>query len=153
MEKKGNEKYGLDIARACRTVRCVSSKRGDENPILAATVNSDEKITPVGLSNERREYWKLYFSEVDKKMLREWIKRAIVLQKTKQFMCALQDQIVSTNNYGKMITESWNSRDETVQYILNGSRTLVASEYKSRYDADGKVLHQEILRNTYNETE
>jgi len=77
-------------------------------------------------------------------------------------MFAIQDQVVLTNNYEKVIPKNpiaidkcrkCGSKGETIQRISNGCAQLVTSEYESRHDAVGKILHQEIMKCTVRERE
>ena len=104
-------------------------KKKDENPIIKSIVRSDEKLTPVNLSaatkaeveerikirkQERITAWKtkalhgrfhkeLHAEEVDKEMSCAWIRSGYMFLETEGFIFAIQDQVVPTRNYKKVM--------------------------------------------------
>ena len=50
-----------------------------------------------------RFYQELHAEGIDKEMSCEWIRRGSIFSETEGFMFAIQDQVIPTNNYRKMI--------------------------------------------------
>ena len=157
----------LDIARMQDQqiigINRYMQKKKDKNPIIKAIVRSDEKLTPVNLSaateaeveeririrkEERITAWKtkvlhgrfykeLHAEEVDKEIPCAWIRSGYMFPETEGFMFAIQDQVVPTRNYKKVILKNaevedrcrkCGGRGETIQHILNGCEVMVTGK-------------------------
>jgi len=161
----------LDIAslkdRQIASTNKYMQHKANESSIIEAVVRTDEGLTPVDMNgrdrldieeivktrNEARmATWKnktlhgrfdreSNAEEVDKEMSCIWFRKRYTFPELEEFMFAIQDQMVSTRNYRKVILKDWMVEDkcrkrgkdgETIQHVLNGREALVTREYKER---------------------
>jgi len=94
---------------------------------------------------------------VDEARSHEWLNRAGVFPEIEGFMFAIQDQVIATRNYRRVILKEdvqdkcrrCGTKGETIQHILNGCATLAPQAYKERHDSVGKILHLELKKKIY----
>ena len=74
---------------------------------------------------------------------------------TEAFAIAIQDQVVATNNYKKVILNEadvvdrcrkCDKNNEAIVPIINGCGKLVTKTYKARHHDVKKIIHQEIRK-------
>jgi len=99
---------------------------------------------------------------VDKQASCTWLQKGSIYPETEGFAIAIQDQVIATNNYKKVILKEAEVVDrcrkcgktnETIAHIINGCSKLAPEGYKVRHDNVAKIIHQEIVKKALKKTE
>jgi hypothetical protein len=90
---------------------------------------------------------------VDKTTSHAWLTRSDMFPETGGFMCAIMDQVISTNNYKKYILKGNTQHTDLCRHCHKESETihvtgarsqLVPTDYKHRHDQVAKIIHQKL---------
>lgn len=146
------------------------------NKSMTAICAQDHGYTPLKLLQEnhnpsfpkcedRIEQWKskelhgrfataLRSNAIDMKRSTEWLRTAGLFGETEGFVLAIQDQVVTTNNYRRYIMKE-NISDmcrlckkatESIQHICSGCSQLAQTDYLQRHNNVAKIIHQALAK-------
>uniref|UniRef100_A0A8D9A4R9 Uncharacterized protein n=1 Tax=Cacopsylla melanoneura TaxID=428564 RepID=A0A8D9A4R9_9HEMI len=81
-----------------------------------------------------------------------WLIYGTLFGETEGFMCAIQDEVISTKNYRKHILKEniddrcriCRSSSETIQHITSGCTPMAHTEYLKRHNLTAGILHQNL---------
>lgn len=138
-------------------------------------VVSDKGLTPLSMGNEnwrkptvlstadRREIWKgkelhgRYFRaltgpEIDQLASVHWLRFGDLFGETEGFVCAIQDEVVKTNNYRRFIMKdgtidicrACHQPGESIRHVISGCSQLANTEYLHRHNLVAKIIHQQL---------
>jgi hypothetical protein len=87
--------------------------------------------------------------DVDKMASQAWLKAGEIFPESTGFMIAIQNLVISTNNYKKYILKDPNStnnicRRETTPHISGACRALAQDDHTKRYSYVANIGHQEL---------
>lgn len=103
-----------------------------------------------------RFYASLHMEEVDLSASNTYLTQGYLFPQTEGTIFAIQDQVVPTRNYTHHIMKKQvestkcrlcNGAEETVQHLSAGCSLLAGTQYLSRHDNMGKVIHQLLCLN------
>lgn len=148
-------KSGLDLHRA--VIECDSGL----TPLSLAT--EDWQSPTVPSTQDRETVWKekelhgrfykaLHEPHVDAKASVHWLRFGNLFGETEGFVCAIQDQVIKTNNHRRYILKdgtvdicrSCHLPGETIRHITSGCSALANTEYLHRHNQVARILHQEL---------
>lgn len=149
------------------------AKSGSE--LHGAVIECDKGLTPLSLATEnwpsprilstqeRETIWRekelhgrfykaLKEPHVDLKASLHWLRFGDLFGETEGFVCAIQDQVIKTNNHRRFILKdgtvdicrSCHLPGETIRHITSGCSALANTEYLHRHNQAAKIIHQEI---------
>ncbi|CAH2094526.1 unnamed protein product [Euphydryas editha] len=154
--------------RAYFETRRESAMHGDvvvcDKGLTPLSLAKEEWRRPVVLSTSDREtvwmekelhgrfYKALHAPHVDVKASVQWLRFGDLFGETEGFVCAIQDQVVKTNNYRKHILKdgtpdfcrACRHPGESLRHVLSGCSALANTEYLHRHNQVAKILHQEL---------
>lgn len=148
-------KSGSDLHRA--VIEC-------DNGLTPLSLAAEDWQEPVVLSTQDREaVWKekelhgrffkaLHEPHVDTKASVHWLRFGDLFGETEGFVCAIQDQVVKTNNYRRYILKDGTEDicracrlpGETIRHITSGCSALANTEYLHRHNQAARIIHQEL---------
>ena len=119
---------------------------------------------PIVLStNDRRDVWQskelhgrfcraLHGPDVDFKASVSWVRCGDLFGETEGFVCAINDEVIMTNNYRKYIVKdgtvdicrACHRPGETIRHIISGCSRLANGEYLHRHNLVAKIIHQQL---------
>ncbi|CAH2059309.1 unnamed protein product, partial [Iphiclides podalirius] len=148
--------------------------RSDES-IYTDVISCDKGLTPLSLANEqwqdpgvlsvsdREAVWKekelhgrfykaLHEPFVDTVASLNWLRFGHLFGETEGFVCAIQDQVIKTNNYKRYILRdgtvdicrACRHPGESLRHVISGCSMLSNSEYLHRHNLVARILHQEL---------
>jgi hypothetical protein len=93
-------------------------------------------------------------ANVDKEQSTLWLKKGQLQTETEGFICAIQDQVVTTKYYQKHILRNTNDdicrlcngQAETIHHVITGCLVLAPTDYKNRHDQVAKIIHTELAK-------
>ena len=169
----------LDIHHLCN--RQLESLRSyfinNEHPMHKAIVQADKNLTPLNLSSEdftglscntieqKRAVWEakalhgrhvknVRQEHISAKLSYRFLQNGQLFPETEGFILAIQDQVIATRNYQKVIIKNGTITDdncrkchqfpETIDHITAGCKLLAGTEYTSRHNSVAKIIHQHI---------
>ncbi|KAL1446040.1 hypothetical protein WDU94_012394 [Cyamophila willieti] len=129
-------------------------------------LSNEEVDLPITTDEEKIRSWKskalhgryphqVSQDYVDSEASYNWLTEGELYPETEGFVISMQDQVTKTNNYRKYILKENVETDrcrkckqgsETIHHIIGGCTTIAQTEYKSRHDNVGKILHQEMAK-------
>ncbi|CAH2074940.1 unnamed protein product, partial [Iphiclides podalirius] len=148
--------------------------RSDES-IYTDVISCDKGLTPLSLANEqwqdpgilsvsdRETVWKekelhgrfykaLHEPFVDTVASLNWLRFGDLFGETEGFVCAIQDQVIKTNNYRRYILRdgtidicrACRHPGESLRHVISGCSMLSNSEYLHRHNLVARIIHQEL---------
>ncbi|CAH2084520.1 unnamed protein product [Euphydryas editha] len=119
-------------------------------PVVLST--SDRETVWMEKELHGRFYKALHAPHVDVKASVQWLRFGDLFGETEGFVCAIQDQVVKTNNYRKHILKdgtpdfcrACRHPGESLRHVLSGCSALANTEYLHRHNQAAKILHQEL---------
>ncbi|XP_045510128.1 uncharacterized protein LOC123705416 [Colias croceus] len=143
--------------------------------IHAEVIECDKGLTPLSLAkqdwqkpavlsiSDREAIWKekelhgrfhriLHEPHVDFLSSVHWLRFGDLFGETEGFVCAIQDQVVKTNNYRRYIIKD-GTQDlcrmchrpgETLRHVTSGCSMLANTEYLHRHNLAARIIHQEL---------
>ncbi|CAK1595089.1 unnamed protein product [Parnassius mnemosyne] len=160
--------------REVRSLRNYFLSRADD-PFYRDVIFCDKGLTPLSLANEqwqdpavqsisdRETVWKekelhgrfykaLYEPFVDTVASLHWLRFGDLFGEIEGFVCAIQDQVIKTNNYRRYnlrdgtvdICRACRHPGESLRHVISGCSALSNSEYLHRHNLVARILHQEL---------
>ncbi|CAK1586333.1 unnamed protein product [Parnassius mnemosyne] len=146
-----------------------------DDPFYRDVIFCDKGLTPLSLANEqwqdpevqsipdRETVWKekelhgrfykaLHEPFVDTVASLHWLRFGDLFGETEGFVCAIQDQVIKTNNYRRYILRdgtvdicrACRHPGESLRHVISGCSALSNSEYLHRHNLVARILHQEL---------
>ncbi|CAK1595297.1 unnamed protein product [Parnassius mnemosyne] len=146
-----------------------------DDPYYRDVISCDKGLTPLSLANEqwqdpavqcisdRETVWKekelhgrfykaLHEPFVDTVASLHWLRFGDLFGETEGFVCAIQDQVIKTNNYRRYILKdgavdicrACRHPGESLRHVISGCSALSNSEYLHRHNLVARILHQEL---------
>ncbi|CAK1604623.1 unnamed protein product [Parnassius mnemosyne] len=146
-----------------------------DDPYYRDVISCDKGLTPLSLANEqwqdpavqcisdREAVWKekelhgrfykaLHEPFVDTVASLHWLRFGDLFGETEGFVCAIQDQVIKTNNYRRYILKdgavdicrACRHPGESLRHVISGCSALSNSEYLHRHNLVARILHQEL---------
>jgi hypothetical protein len=127
----------------------------DGNLNLLEKVNCD-RAKEVRISEKTlhsRHYTELNKEHVDTAASNKWLAIGNIFSETEGFMIAIQDKVISTNNYRKHIIKEanvddkcrkCNTKGETIEHIVSGCKMLCQTDYLHRHNQVANIIHQRL---------
>lgn len=146
-----------------------------ESELHRAVIECDQGLTPLALAiqdwqkpavlstQDRETVWSekelhgrfykvLHEPHVDWKTSVHWLRFGDLFGETEGFVCAIQDQVVKTNNYRRYVIKdgtvdicrACHLPGETIRHITSGCSSLANTEYLHRHNQAARILHQEL---------
>ena len=146
-----------------------------ESELHRDAIVCDKGLTPLSLADEqwqnpavlsttdREAVWKemelhgrffkaLHERHVDLKASVHWLRFGDLFGETEGFVCAIQDQVIMTNNYRKYILKDGTEDicracrhpGESLRHVTSGCPVLANTEYLHRHNQAAKILHLEL---------
>lgn len=84
-----------------------------------------------------------------------WLTRGQLFSETEGFFMAIQDRVIATKNYRKVILKENMSNDlcrkcarssETIEHVIGGCQNLANHDYLKRHNNVSKIIHQELAK-------
>lgn len=135
----------------------------------------DKGLTPLALArtewrspavlgtSEREAVWRgkelhgrffqaLHEPHVDQEASVHWLRFGDLFGETEGFACAIQDQVIRTNNYRKYILRDGTADfcrlchrpGESLRHVTSGCSMLANTDYLHRHNQAARILHQEL---------
>lgn len=171
----------VDVAaqhhRQVDSLRAYFYSKEQASPLHAAVCKADCGLTPLNLKDrsfnplsgvksdqERIDEWKskamhgkhvncLWQPFVDLHLSNRWLCAGELFAETEGFMCAIQDGVVATRAYKKLIMKERVENDqcrmcgsalETLDHLISGCTVMAPVQYITRHNAVCKVIHQNL---------
>ncbi|CAG4944763.1 unnamed protein product [Parnassius apollo] len=146
-----------------------------DDPFYNDVISCDKGLTPLSLAHEqwqdpavlsisdRETVWKekelhgrfykaLHEPFVDTVASLHWLRFGDLFGETEGFVCAIQDQVIKTNNYRRYILKdgtvdicrACRHPGESLRHVISGCSALSNSEYLHRHNLVARILHQEL---------
>lgn len=90
--------------------------------------------------------------DVDKLPSLEWLRFGDLFGETEGFVCAIQDEVIMTNNYRRFIIKdgtvdicrACHKSGETIRHITSGCSHLANGQYLHRHNLVARIIHQQL---------
>lgn len=161
--------------REVYNLRTYFLRKADDSEMHRSVVISDKGLTPLSMGKEnwrkpvvlstedRMEVWKgkelhgRYFRalrspEVDQLASVHWLRFGDLFGETEGFVCAIQDEVVKTNNYRRHIMKdgtidicrACHQPGESLRHVISGCSQLANTEYLHRHNLVARIIHQQL---------
>ncbi|XP_022836903.1 uncharacterized protein LOC111364281, partial [Spodoptera litura] len=126
------------------------ARDGWQSPAVLST--SDREAIWKGKELHGRFFQALHEPHVDKEASVHWLRFGDLFGETEGFVCAIQDQVIRTNNYRKHILRDGTADicrlcrrpGESLRHVTSGCSMLANTEYLHRHNQAARILHQEL---------
>jgi hypothetical protein len=105
---------------------------------------------------KQKSLHEIYFKELEPEIniqasSHAWLKKSNIHPETEGFIFAIQDRVINTKNYKKLICGLQSIIDkcricgtegETIEHIISSCTVLAQTEYKKRHDIFAKIMNE-----------
>ncbi|XP_030754980.1 uncharacterized protein LOC115881577 [Sitophilus oryzae] len=142
----------------------VSSADVKYTPLNLSSKQYDAFPTPTSITNKiatwgAKELHGRYPNELDQHHIEKaaslhWLTSGYLYPETEGFIVAMQDQVIPTRNYRKLILKEnisdkcrrCDSGSENIEHILSGCSNLASTKYLERHNRVASIIYLEILK-------
>ncbi|KAK4875475.1 hypothetical protein RN001_011897 [Aquatica leii] len=154
IEKKHRQQYTITLINTPATP--LQFHYQTYNPLDNITATYTRKTNWKEKTLHGKHLNQLMQPHIDHKASNTWLRKGNIYYETEGFMVAIQDQVIKTRYYSKLIIKDPNTSTdkcrlckqqiETIDHIITGCTTLANTEYTRRHNNIAKIIHQQLSK-------